>query len=132
MKKFKLAPDDSPPEWREQAMLCEWRDKIGVYQYPELRWMYATGNGLRLPIGQRVKFQRCGGMTSGIPDIVVPVARGGFCGLYLEMKRLAGGRASSEQVECLKFLRNQGYQAAIAQGWQQAVDIVQRYMEGRL
>ena len=130
-KKFKLQPDDTPLEWAEQAMLFEWKSKIGIHRWPELRWMFATGNGLKLPIGQRVKFQRCGGMTNGIPDVVVPVARPPHCGLYLEMKRMAGGRTSPEQDECLAFLRDQGYVAWMAKGWRDAVEIIERYMEGR-
>lgn len=77
---------------------------------------------------------RAQGVKSGVPDLCLPVARGGNHGLYIELKRQRGGRISEEQVRWIDGLLEQGYAAAICKGWQEAasaiIDYLQRKTEG--
>lgn len=60
------------------------------YKYPELWLLNGSLNGVRLSIGQAVKAKRCG-EKRGFPDIFLPVARKGFHGLAIELKKKKGG-----------------------------------------
>lgn len=67
-------------------------------------------------------------LKSGIPDLCLPVARGGNHELYIELKRQCGGRISEEQVRWINGLLKQGYAAAICKGWQEAADVIIDYL----
>ncbi len=71
-------------------------------------------------------------MKSGIPDVSLPVPRGGYHGLYIEMKRQNDGRLSDKQKDTIQKLRAQGYRVDVCEGFQKAADVVEAYMEGRL
>lgn len=68
------------------------------------------------------------GAKSGVPDLCLPVARGGNHGLYIELKRQRGGRIGEEQVRWINGLLKQGYAAAICKGWQEAADVIIDYL----
>ena len=59
------------------------------------------------------------GVKKGVPDLCLPVQRGGYAGLYLEMKR-PGGHVREEQHWWLEHLDTQGYCTAVCYGWEQA------------
>lgn len=88
--------------------------------------LYAVPNGgLRtVQEGVRLKME---GVQKGVPDLVLPIARGGFHGLYLELKA-AGGRTSREQDGWLAFLDDQGYRVAVAWTVERAFDILVEYL----
>lgn len=100
--------------------------------YPLLRLLYAVPNGgfRHKRTAGRMKAQ---GAKAGVPDVVLPVARHGFHGLYIELKRPAGpgskaGTTSAIQKEWIADLREQGYRAEIAFGWEQAAEILKEYL----
>jgi len=57
------------------------------------------------------------------------VARGGFHGLYIELK-VKGGRVSKEQRWWIEKLREQGYRVEVPVGCQAALDVLMDYLEG--
>ena len=88
--------------------------------------LYAVpnGGGRTIQEGVRLKME---GVQKGVPDLVLPIARGGFHGLYLELK--AGkGRTSEEQDGWLAFLDSQGYRVATAWTTERAFRILEDYM----
>jgi len=121
-------------EAKEQEYLFQWKIGIGMRRWPELRWLHASANGMAASsVGTAARMKKQG-MLKGIPDICLPVARGGYHGLYIEMKRKDGTLRdlSPEQRDCLAFLREQGYQALVAFGWRDAVKVIEDYItEGK-
>src|SRR5690606_40216997 len=85
--------------------------------WPELRWLFAVPNG-----GWRAKrtaaAMKAEGAQAGVPDYLLPLARGGYAGLAIELKT-ATGRVSPEQRAWLAHLAAQGWQAVVARGWEQ-------------
>ena len=77
--------------------------------------------------GARLKSE---GLRAGVPDINLDVARGEYHGLRIEMKRRRGGRVSPEQAAWLEALREQGYAAIVAYGWEEAADAIEKYLRG--
>ena len=96
-------------------------------KHPELRLLFAVPNGGdRHPaVASKMKAE---GVKAGVPDYVLPVARGGFHGLVIELKT-ATGSASREQKQWLTDLRDQGYRAEVCRGWQQAFDTLMEYLK---
>ncbi|MBV8772222.1 MAG: VRR-NUC domain-containing protein [Deltaproteobacteria bacterium] len=125
MRKFKLKPY-VPSEMSEQRLVVEWA-RLLEWKYPELKLLHSTLNGVRLPIGLAVKAKRAGN-KSGCPDLYLDVARGGFFGLRLEMKRRANARLSAEQEWWLDALREQGYRCEVPRGADDAIGIIAEYL----
>ena len=116
-----------PTEAQEQAALMQWLAYAEMY-HPELRLLHHIPNGGgRNPI--EAKHLKEQGVKAGIPDLFLPCARGGFHGLYIEMKRRKGGRVSIEQKKMILALRGQDYCVEVCQGWEEARDIITAYME---
>lgn len=116
-----------PTEAQEQTDLFQWA-AWAEGKWPELRYMHHIPNGgSRNAIeAARLKAQ---GVKAGIPDIFLPCARGGFHGLYIELKRQKGGRVSPEQKEILAALEQAGYKAAVCRGWEEAKNTIMEYMQ---
>ena len=113
-------------EHQEQKALFEWAEKL-AYRYPELDLMFAVPNGgLRnKAVAVRMKAE---GLKPGVPDILIPVARCGHHGLFIELK-YGRGKPSAKQVEWLDALNEQGYLAVVCWGWCEAADLIQSYLE---
>ena len=117
----------TPTEAQEQTALFQWAAYM-ARKWPELRLMHAIPNGgSRHPVeAARLKAQ---GVKAGIPDIFLPVARGGYHGLYIEMKRKKGGRISVDQQQMIDALRDQGYRVEVCKGAEEASKTIKEYMK---
>lgn len=117
-----------PTEAQEQMTLFSWAE-MQSGKYPELKLLYHVPNG-----GSRHKAEagrlRAEGVKAGVPDLCLPVARGGFHGLYIELKRRHGGRASDLQIAWMEELMRQGYCVALCEGWERAADTIMQYLGG--
>lgn len=114
------------PEHNEAAMLM--RAVLGAeHRWPELRLFHAIPNG-----GHRSRrtagLLKAEGVRPGVPDYHLPVPRGGYVGLWIELKRTDGGRVSPEQREWLAHLQAQGHCAVVCRGWEAAWAEVQNYL----
>ena len=88
------------PQQKEYDIQCNiflWAQLLAIREYPELELLNASLNGVRLTIGQAKKVKKSG-MRKGYPDLFLPVARGGYHGLYVELKRKKGGKVSDAQM----------------------------------
>lgn len=107
-------------EAQEQANVIKWSQQSHIRsQWPELALLFHIPNGgTRDAVeGRHLKQQ---GVKPGVPDLCLPVARGPYHGMYLEMKT-ADGRATPEQKWWGKSLTNQSYFWEVCHGWESAV-----------
>ena len=118
-----------PSESVEQSRLFQWA-RMQQGRWPELKLLYHIPNG-----GSRHRLEaihlKQQGVRAGVPDLCLPVARDGCHGLYVEMKRLKGGRVSPEQVAWMEALQAEGYMVAVCQGWEMASDVIVNYLRGK-
>jgi hypothetical protein len=113
-------------EHAEQAALFNWAQLQENYQ-PVLRLLNSSQNGMMCSKQQAAKAKKAG-MKRGIPDINFPVSRGGYHGLFIELKKI-GGRVSPEQKIWLSDLRDQGYMAVVCYGFDEARQTIEEYLE---
>jgi len=118
-----------PLEEEEQETVIDWVIKSKNY-YKELRFLNASLNGVRLPIGLAVKAKKLG-LIKGVPDLQLPSARGGYFGLYIEVKRQrgAGSAVSDEQKEFIQYLNDAGYLARVCYGAEETIKKILYYLE---
>lgn len=117
-----------PTESDEQIALFRW----AAYEskaMPELQMLYHIPNERKCSAQQGARM-KAEGRKAGVPDICLPVARGGFHGLYIELKRTKGGKVSEEQAGWLKALQRCGYRAEVCKGWDAARGVIEEYLRG--
>ena len=129
-KPLKLKRPPEPSEYFHQVHIFQFAEIMQV-QYPELRLLNGSLNGVRLSIGQAVKAKRAG-MKAGFPDIFLPVARSPYNGLFIELKKKSGSPITKEQKAWIEDLVKQGYCAMVCRGADMVKAILIQYLRGEL
>ena len=116
-----------PTEADEQKLLFEWMEYAEV-MYPELELCFHVVNeGKRsYRAGFDLKKQ---GMKPGVPDICLPVPKGKYHALYIEMKRVKGGRVSEAQNWWIDKLNAAGNLAVVCHGFDEAKAVILGYLQ---
>lgn len=125
-------------EHTDQAALFQWA-AYNTAMYPQLELLYAIPNGAGLnhqvsKAGRRYSPEaaklKAEGLKSGVPDVALPVARGPYHGLYIELK-YGKNTTSPQQNKWIEALRSQDYRVVIAYGWEAAAQTILEYLEGK-
>lgn len=120
MRNFRLNDESG-----HQEALFEWAD-YNTGRMPELEYMHHIPNGGKRDGATAAALKRQG-VKAGVPDICLPVPKGEYHGLYIELK--AGKNTATEkQRNWLNFLQNQGYYTAICYSWQLAAELIEGYL----
>lgn len=106
----------------EQERLIKILDK----KYPRVLYCASAG-GLWTTKLQGGKM-KAAGYKKGFPDIMIFEPRGGYSGLFIELKRITGGTVSPEQKEWLGRLNARGYMAIVCKGCMNAVAALDKYL----
>lgn len=128
----------------EENLQIQVVDYIAI-KYPNVL-VRTDGGGLKLTKGQAIKLARMNGHVRGFPDLFLYRIGGNkehpYAGLAIELKREGvhltkkdGDWATThiaEQAMILSKLKKEGYFATFAVGFEEATDIIDAYMEGRL
>lgn len=109
----------------EQIALFNWAELL-ERRYPDLKLMFHIPNGGKRDV-KTAKRLKAEGVKPGVPDIELPSPRGGYFGLFIEMK--AGKNTPTDyQTEWLAELKKRGYYVAVCHGWQSAAKLVESYL----
>lgn len=110
---------------------------------PELKWLHAIPNGANYgddEVGKRIQGgkMKAEGLRKGVLDILLPVRRGNYSGLYIEMKKPAlksvkdpWNGFSEEQRAFAIFVINEGYGVVACYNWLEAVENIEAYLKWR-
>ena len=131
----------SGTEAAHQTALFAWI-ALNTARWPELRWMHHIPNGGTRGsdarsagiAGARLKAQ---GVRPGVADIFLPVKRGPWSGLYIEMKKPSlrpkregsAGGLTTEQREFRDFAEQQGFGWTVCYDWNDAASVVTQYLQ---
>lgn len=120
----------NPTEEVEQIALFRWAE-YAKCTLPELSLMYHIPNE-----GKRSRANGASlcmqGLKSGVPDICLPVAKGGYNALYIEMKRLGGKKPTANQTSWILRLNKGGNLALVCYGWEVAKTVIEKYLKGEI
>ena len=132
MKKNPTALDvfGVPSEDEEQIQVVKWAE-MQMGRWPALQWLYHIPNGGKRRRIEAARFKAMG-VKAGVPDLCLPVPKGGYHGLYIEMKRQEGGKLSKDQREWIEGLDKNGYCVSRCDGWEQAVAVLEGYLRGNV
>lgn len=118
-------------EAQHQRAVILWSEQPSIRKkYPELSLLHhiPNGGGRDEIEGAHLKQQ---GVRKGVPDLSLPVPSGKYHGLYIELKR-PGGTPTHEQIWWMDKLRSVGFYSAICYGWEDAVNTIERYLDGTI
>ena len=112
----------------QAAVFCYFQQNID--KYPKAQLLFAIPNG-----GLRDKITaaklKATGVKAGVPDMMLPVARSVWQGLFVELKKDHKQKLSDEQKKWFDALAKAGYAVIVCYGWKHAVDEIIHYLEGR-
>ena len=118
--------DGYPSEHLEQVQLVSMVEAA----YPrEAAMLFAIPNGGDRNILVAAKLKK-EGVRRGVPDMFLALPRGGWHGLFIEMKRRRGGVVSREQKEYIAALNAAGYRACVCRGCDEAFEAIKKYIGG--
>ena len=95
------------------------------WQYPKVKYCASLG-GIRTGYKQAVKAKRTG-YVKGFPDMQLLEARGGYFGMFIEIKTHKG-YPTSHQKEWIEALNDRGYYAIVAKGLPMILDEIDSYL----
>lgn len=109
-----------PSEFAEQCTLVEWLrlKKIKFYAIP---------NGFCANAKEGAKMKKSG-LEVGVPDLCLPIKRGEYGAMYLELKRKVGSYVSAPQQEWLNYLNGAGFYAVACKGADHAIREIEKYL----
>lgn len=115
------------PEFQNQSALFSWaRNPLVLHAYPELKLLSCSLNGVKLSKAQAGK-AKASGMLKGEWDIKLPVARGCYHGLIIEMK--AGkNKLTDEQIEYGDLMGREGWAREACWSWDAARTTITSYL----
>jgi len=116
----------TPTEHDEQVALFQWAE-ANEAQYAELALLFAVPNGGYRPMATAAQL-KAEGVRAGVPDVCLPVARGRFHSLWIEMKRKPN-TTSDAQRAWLDALRRYGHCAVVCWSANEAINSIISYLE---
>lgn len=112
-------------EHSEQVLLINWV-RANQKRYPELQTLFAVPNGGGRDI-MTAKKLKAEGVLAGVPDLLLPVARQGFHGLFIELK-IKGNTVSKNQTWYINKAIEQGYAVQVCYGHDEAINAIKGYL----
>lgn len=103
-------------EHQEQKLFVKWFE----LQYPKVK-IFAIPNGGNRNVVTATML-KAEGVRKGVPDLFIPEWY-----MWVEMKRVKGGKLSTEQKVWIDYLNECDYLAVVANGFEEAKRIILDY-----
>lgn len=110
----------------EQMGVIDWAN-WNTNRFPELRLLFHVPNGGKRDVKEAARFKAMG-VKAGVPDLCLPVACGGYAGLYIEMK-YGKNKPTDNQKQWIADLTKQGYKVAVCWSGEEATQILETYLQ---
>jgi len=94
--------------------------------YPELQVLYAIPNGANTTRANRIRLV-AEGLKKGMPDLCLPVPRGVYGALFIELKT-DKGKVSKVQREMHELLDSSGNMVVVCRNLFQVINTIQGYL----
>lgn len=110
----------------EQEALIQWAN-FARQEFKELEMLFHIPNGAKreIRVGAALKRQ---GVKAGVPDLFLPVARGIYHGLFIEMK-VGKNKQTAEQYIWETNLVRENYKVVVCYSWIEAKEVIIKYLK---
>ncbi len=117
-------------EHEDQVAVFQWA-ALYEHRWPALALLFAVPNGghRHIVVAKKMKKE---GVKAGVPDMFLPVALGGYHGLFIEMKRFDGKNPRGGQETWLRNLAAGDYAVFLCRGSKAATDVLEAYLKGEI
>lgn len=115
-------------EEQEQIALMQWA-KLQENVYPELAMLFHIPNGGKRSRTEAARF-KAAGVKAGVPDLFLPVPRGNYHGLWIEMK-IKPNKPTQNQLDWIFNLRERNYACEICYSFLEASEAILRYLKNQ-
>ena len=112
-------------EAQEQENLFTMLAYVGR-RYPEAQLLFHVPNGGKRNASEAAHLKKQG-VKAGVPDLFLPVARGGFHGLFIEMK-VGKNKPTENQEKWIENLIRQKYSVCVCYSSIEAYDTIINYL----
>ena len=112
----------------EQIAVIQWAN-WNRSKWPELELLHHCPNGGSRNKAEAAKLKQMG-VVPGMPDLDLPVVKGAYHGLCIEMK-YDRGTLQENQKRKLRLLAEQGRYCAVCYGAEEAVKVLKEYLNLR-
>lgn len=109
----------------EQINVIQWA-RWQQERHPELKLLHHCPNGGSRNKAEAVKLKQMG-VVAGIPDLCLPVPKGIYSGLYIELK-YDRGTLQESQKEVLRELAKVRNYCAVCYGAEEAIKVIEEYI----
>lgn len=110
----------------EQINVVTWAQR-STGRYPELKLLHHIPNEGRRSQATGKKLKQMG-MLAGVPDLHLPVPKGAYHSLYIEMK-YDDGRISKDQKEFISYAADLGNYCCVCYTATEAIEILREYLQ---
>ncbi|MDB4726128.1 VRR-NUC domain-containing protein [bacterium] len=111
-------------EDQHQAALFSWA-RLMKGKLPGIHLMFHPPNGGKRGEREAGRLKKQG-VLAGVSDIVLPVARGGYHGLFIELKSPTGALTKTQE-DFLAGVTEQGYMGVVCFGFDEAKEEIIKY-----
>lgn len=125
-------------EHQHQVALIHWSRAVALAPAADIRpgskvvdYLLAIPNGGKRASAREGARLKAEGVKPGVSDLMLPLRRGGFAGLWLELKA-PGKKPTKEQREWIDRMNAAGYFATWCDDWQVAAQVITDYLHGQL
>lgn len=115
-------------EAQHQMAVIKWSQQPSIRsRWPELALLFHIKNET-IADAKQIAIDKRQGVKKGVPDLCLPIPRGRYHALYIEMKTDAG-KASPEQKWWGEQLLAAGSMWEVCHGWESAVRVLEWYLQ---
>ena len=119
--------DLEPTEDSIHLAVIDWLKLIPYKEKTLEDYFHHSPNGGTSSPRQKAKFKRMG-TKNGYCDLQLDIARKGYHGLRLELKREKKGIVSADQKERIDMLNDENYYAVVTRGYAATIEVIEWYM----
>lgn len=110
----------------------EAKEQIAFMQWLQLQHPHVYDCTFHIPNERKCssiygKFLKLMGVKSGVSDLFIGLSKGGYHGLFIEMKTKKGLKQPS-QIKFIEKMRSNGYAASFAFGLEEAMSLINWYL----
>jgi len=118
-----IVPEKFCSEHDLQVACLKWLHHV----YPDILCYSIPNGGYRAK--STARYLQAEGLTAGCPDLHIPIPRGGYASLYIEMKNGKKGVLSDHQKEIIPRLQSYGNKVVVCRTFDEFKKEVEEYLK---